>query len=651
MNKHFFSNFNQQWPFITKCLLSLLLLCALHATALAQLVPPTNVSVVLFKPVTPPGSTTPALLSIRVSWTPISYTGDGRYYEILSAPTPGGPYTSRSVTVDETASLWEILNTDLPGGENYFVVRTVLPADANNPNGLASAYSEEVTFPQVGGLGPPDLPIMQTLREDYGWNSAFFWRNSNPCPPGNLAWPGVTCDQGRVITIQGVCGTAKLTTAFPAELANLSSLTTFDIKDCWTDTNNPVMANNVLGGLTQLNRIRLDDNTGLTGTLGDLAPNFLTMSVINFSVINSGLSGPIPSGFLQKPTVVTSLNQCHFSGALPADAKSLFFFNVSGNQLEGILPNDLVNTNSNNVRLRYNKFDVVNTPAGNIDIKDPQWRNTQTVPPTNVQVAPTGANSASLSWTPIGYTWDGGYYEVLASQTPGGPYASYGKTSDKTAAGLNVTGLPGGTNYFVVRTFTPAHTGDFTGSNPQLNDRDNPNDLTSVNSEEVSASIMSTVIGVAKNATLNGTEATFDFYLENFGTESLGGLSLPEDLDAVFGAGNYTFVSPPALVNDPGTITLNGGFDGSSDKEIFASGSSLPVGGTAQIRMVVNVTAVTDVGFGCGVYSNQVTASAEGGTVSDLSDSGTDPDPNGNGDPTESGENDPTVFTVVRPHC
>ncbi|MCB0595114.1 MAG: DUF11 domain-containing protein, partial [Phaeodactylibacter sp.] len=171
----------------------------------------------------------------------------------------------------------------------------------------------------------------------------------------------------------------------------------------------------------------------------------------------------------------------------------------------------------------------------------------------------------------------------------------------------------------------------------------------SVGARPAGAPVAPAVIGVAKNASINGTEATFDFYLENLGTTYLNSVVLPEDLDAVFGAGNYTFVSPPALVNDPGTINLNGSFDGSSDKEIFASGSSLPVGGTAQIRMVVNVTTVTDVGFGCGVYSNQVTASAEGGTVSDLSDSGTDPDPNGNGDPAESGENDATVFTVAVP--
>ncbi|NIQ18621.1 MAG: hypothetical protein GTN95_00115, partial [Gammaproteobacteria bacterium] len=37
---------------------------------------------------------------------------------------------------------------------------------------------------------------------------------------------------------------------------------------------------------------------------------------------------------------------------------------------------------------------------------------------------------------------------------------------------------------------------------------------------------------------------------------------------------------------------------------------------------------------------------APGGTpTSDVSDDGTDPDPNGNGDPTEAGENDPTPIS------
>jgi CSLREA domain-containing protein len=56
----------------------------------------------------------------------------------------------------------------------------------------------------------------------------------------------------------------------------------------------------------------------------------------------------------------------------------------------------------------------------------------------------------------------------------------------QTANGLTVTGLaPGTTNYFIVRTFTPAHTG--TPGDNLDNLRDNPSDLTSVNSAELAA--------------------------------------------------------------------------------------------------------------------------------------------------------------------
>ncbi|MDA3874927.1 MAG: PKD domain-containing protein [Kiritimatiellae bacterium] len=62
--------------------------------------------------------------------------------------------------------------------------------------------------------------------------------------------------------------------------------------------------------------------------------------------------------------------------------------------------------------------------------------------------------------------------------------------------------------------------------------------------------------------------------------------------------------------------------------------------------MTVAVSAVT----ASGVYSNQVTVSGTLPTtivVTDLSDDGADPDPNGNGDPTEAGENDPTSITLT----
>ena len=340
-------------------------------------------------------------------------------------------------------------------------------------------------LPALAQLGEPDLSIMNTLRDDYGWGAAFGWGSGNPCPAAAPDWPDVICNNGRVVGIQVSCGANKLTTDFPAELNQLTELITLQVRGCWTDPNNPATAKD-LTNLSKLNILRLNDNTGLTGTLPDFLGNSIMTSFPNFGVIeitNSGIGGIIPPDM---PTnVIRFINQTRVGGTLPNNVPTVFRY--VGNQLEGVLPPNWVNAMPSDSAIYYNKFDVVNTPPGPIDIGEPGWRNTQTVPPTDVQVTPGGPNEATLSWTPIGYTWDGGYYEVLASPTPGGPYTSYGTTEStggKTATGLSVTGLPGGTNSFVVRTFTPAHM-----SNPKNTRRDNPNDLTSVNSAEVSAFI------------------------------------------------------------------------------------------------------------------------------------------------------------------
>jgi hypothetical protein len=75
-----------------------------------------------------------------------------------------------------------------------------------------------------------------------------------------------------------------------------------------------------------------------------------------------------------------------------------------------------------------------------------------------VQATAASATSVALSWTPIPYTGDGGYYDVLAALQPGGLYTSVGKTANKSAGGLTVSGLTSGASYsFVVRSFTPKH--------------------------------------------------------------------------------------------------------------------------------------------------------------------------------------------------
>lgn len=153
-------------------------------------------------------------------------------------------------------------------------------------------------------------------------------------------------------------------------------------------------------------------------------------------------------------------------------------------------------------------------------------------------------------------------------------------------------------------------------------------------------------IGVAKHVSMNGREVTFDYYVENLGQEALTNVSLHEDFDAIFGAGNYLITSAPDIVTPPREFVLNTGFDGSSDTQLIASGG-MQLGVLEQIQVTVSVNELIDQGSGLGVCSNQVTVTADGG-LSDLSDDGTDPDPDGDGDPDEAGENDPTTFTVVQ---
>ncbi|MCR9063654.1 MAG: SprB repeat-containing protein, partial [Cytophagales bacterium] len=160
-------------------------------------------------------------------------------------------------------------------------------------------------------------------------------------------------------------------------------------------------------------------------------------------------------------------------------------------------------------------------------------------------------------------------------------------------------------------------------------------------------------IGIALTASVSGSEVTFDFFLENLGNLNFSSLSLTTILDNVFGPGNYNISSPPTFIDNPGTISLNSSFDGTSENQelLNAQGSSLAVDETAQIRLKININNITNFqGLGAGNYSLQSTFSGlseYGGILSDLSDLGTDPDPNGNGDANEAGENDATTFTIA----
>jgi titin len=211
-----------------------------------------------------------------------------------------------------------------------------------------------------------------------------------------------------------------LTGPIPAEIGDLSNLTTLTLNDNHFTGSIP----SALGDLTSLTMLTLDGNS-LDGTIPSQLGSLTTLTTLGLS--NNALVGEVPA------TIVNLVNL----NAAPDAESTLFGYNA------------LTPTNSSVITF--------------LNSKDPTWASTQTVAPTNVQGTPVSSTSVYVSWTPIAYQTDTGYYEVLISTTSGGSYnpdAPVCTTTDKTMSECTVTGLtPNVTVYFVVRTVTNGHPG------------------------------------------------------------------------------------------------------------------------------------------------------------------------------------------------
>ena len=82
--------------------------------------------------------------SVQIIWVPIPYTGDGGFYRVKYATSPGGPYTEAGTTADKSASKFTVTDLD-PAITYYFVAETFTPANGNNQNDLTSPLSAEIS--------------------------------------------------------------------------------------------------------------------------------------------------------------------------------------------------------------------------------------------------------------------------------------------------------------------------------------------------------------------------------------------------------------------------------------------------------------------------------------------------------------------------
>ena len=160
------------------------------------------------------------------------------------------------------------------------------------------------------------------------------------------------------------------------------------------------------------------------------------------------------------------------SGTLPlalGKLPELRHLRLENNALQGRIPPTICSLgNLTDLSLAYNAlFTNRRSVYACLDALESDWVASQTVGVLDLRASDWLTEPLRLTWTPIPYTEDGGYYEIGIANDLAGPYTLHGTTPDKAATTYSVTGLlPGETYYVRVRSFTPAH-------------GDQPNDLRS----------------------------------------------------------------------------------------------------------------------------------------------------------------------------
>jgi len=365
---------------------------------------------------------------------------------------------------------------------------------------------QNTAFATVPSIERNALVALYNSTSGVDWTENKNWLTDDPCLK---EWYGVVCDQNENIT-QILLYSNNLEGAIPSELGNLTSLNYLLMYDnqltgsipaglgnlanlewMWlfnNQLNGPIPAQ--LGDLVKLEKLDLSNNQlngSIPAAIGDLA-NLIWLQLDNNQLSESipselgnltslsyllmydnQLTGSIPAGLGNLANLEWMwLFNNQLSGPIPVQLGNLINLeqiDLAGNQLSGTVPATLMNLTTLKDGFGLNlSWNSLHTADADLDIfmdakSGRDWSSTQTIAPENVTVTNVSETSASLSWSEIEYTSNGGGYSALYSTAPGGPYKEGGSTASKSITSLTINGLWLGVSYyFVVQSNTNSHT-------------------------------------------------------------------------------------------------------------------------------------------------------------------------------------------------
>lgn len=146
-------------------------------------------------------------------------------------------------------------------------------------------------------------------------------------------------------------------------------------------------------------------------------------------------------------------------------------------------------------------------------------------------------------------------------------------------------------------------------------------------------------------------DVTYRIFVENLAESATQNIQVVENIDGGLPVGaTAELIGAPTIAFGILTGGVNPDFNGTTDRRLLAGIGGLPGSGADAIDITIRVDMNAAVQDG---YFNQVTVTSKNDGVNngidgpfngqDFSDEGTNPDSNGNGEPNEDGENDPTL--------